>query len=292
LSRGAGKEASGAGGRGKGKNSVGSNSNTSIFNFADAMGEGNAHMARLLVLYLYNQEKVAPVGPLGCVQLRCSTYDRTYFTPVPFVECLDTRAVLSLDTGRLFVRTKSGLTVFFDMKRCIWRSAEFSWPLNQLGVDDQQWDKSIHKPWLAFPWGDPGVVRVNVSGEGLVPSVSVIFFFKHLFDREMQKQKPYAGPLVGFRPFIRCHGHIDLTMGNPVPKILNRLHLGLRFLPAEELWRQRTVALFLAHHPRAGSLSRIRVLDVETLRRIMQMEKCSTASVHTVSGIDGGIPFP
>jgi hypothetical protein len=120
----------------------------------------------------------------------------------------------------------------------------------------------------------------------------VIFFFKHLFDREMQKQKPYAGPLVGFRPFIRCHGHIDLTMGNPVPKILNRLHLGLRFLPAEELWRQRTVALFLAHHPRAGSLSRIRVLDVETLRRIMQMEKCSTASVHTVSGIDGGIPFP
>jgi hypothetical protein len=24
----------------------------------------------------------------------------------------------------------------------------------------------------------------------------------------------------------------------------------------------------------------------------MQMEKCSTASVHTVSGIDGGIPFP
>ena len=129
MSRGAGKEASGAGGRGKGKNSVGSNSNTSIFNFADTMGEGNAHMARLLVLYLYNQEKVAPVGPLGCVQLRCSTYDRTYFTPVPFVECLDTRAVLSLDTGRLFVRTKSGLTVFFDMKRCIWRSAEFSWPL-------------------------------------------------------------------------------------------------------------------------------------------------------------------
>ena len=81
-------------------------------------------------------------------------------------------------------------------------------------------------------------------------------------------------------------------MEKPVPYVLNRLHLGLRFLPAEELWRQRTVALFLAHHPRAGSLSRIRVLDVETLRRIMQMGKCSTASVHAVSDIDGGIPFP
>jgi hypothetical protein len=34
------------------------------------------------------------------------------------------------------------------------------------------------------------------------------------------------------------------------------------------------------------------VLDVETLRRIMQMEKCSTAFVHAVSDIDGGIPFP
>ena len=255
------------------------------------MGEGDAHMARLLVLYLFNQEKVALVGPLGCVQLRCSTYDQTFFTPVPFVECQDTRAVLSLDTGRLFVRTKSGLAVFFDMKYCIWRGADFLWPLNRLGVDDQQWNKSFDKPWLAFPWGDPGVVRVNVSEEGR-PDVQVIFSFKHLFDREMQQQQT-PGPLVGFRPFIRCHGCISLGgFQKPVPYVLNRLHLGLRFLPAEELWRQRTVALFLAHHPRAGSLSRIRVLDVETLRRIMQMEKCSTAFVHAVSDIDGGIPFP
>ncbi len=260
------------------------------------MGEGNAHIARLLVLYLYNQEKVAPTEPLGCVQLRCSTVEdtRIFFTPFPFVECLETRAVLSLDTGRLFVRTKSGYTVFFDMKECIWRAPDFAMPLHQLGVQQLQWNSSFPKPWLAFPWGDPGVVRIYVSVFQGRPVVQVMFVFEHLFHREMQKQaQKYPGGVVGFRPFVRCHGCIDLRwMDKPVPYVLNRLYLGLRFLPAEDLWRQRAVALFLAHHPRAGSLSRIRVLDVETLRRIMQMEKNSTASVHAVCDIDGRIPFP
>jgi len=257
------------------------------------MGEGNAHIARLLVLYLYNQEKVAPTGPLGCVQLRCSLDTGIYFTPFPFVECLDTRAVISLDTGRLFVRTKSGLTVFFDMKECIWGAPDFFMPLRQLGVQLLQWNTCFHKPWLAFPWGDPGV-RIYVSVLQGRPVVQVMFVFEHLFHQEMQKQAlKYPQGVRGFQPYVRCHGCIDLRwMEKPVPYVLNRLHLGLRFLPAEELWRQRTVALFLAHHPRAGRLSRIRVLDVETLRRIMQMGKCSTASVHAVSDIDGGIPFP
>ncbi len=164
--------------------------------------------------------------------------------------------------------------------------------LLQLGIDDRHWDASFPRPWLAFPWGDPGVVLIHVSDFQGRPVVNVMFVFEHLAHREKQRvMQKYPGVEFGdSQPFVRCHGHIDLRwMDKPVPYVLNRLHLGLRFLPAEELWRQRTIAVFLAYHPRAGSLSRIRVLDVETMRSIMQKAKSSTASA---SDIDGGILFP
>ena len=270
LSRGAGKKARGA--DGNDRTPAGLVRNPSIFSFADDFCDGNAHMARMLVLYLYNQEKVASTR-LGCVQLRCSAVEDTpgiYFTPV-FDECLETRAVLSLDTGRLYVQTKSKKLVFFDIKECIWTTCDFARPLRLLGITESHWNSFFPRPWLAFPWWDSSVVRVYVSEYLGRVVVRLLFVFQHLFEREQQRSLLKYPHIVN--PFLRYHGELDLRWRDtPVPYVLSKLHLGILFLPAEELWRRRTLAVFLAYHPRVGSLSRIRVLDVETLRRIMQID--------------------
>ena len=60
----------------------------------------------------------------------------------------------------------------------------------------------------------------------------------------------------------RCHSRLIFSRGQPLPFIMLRLLPGVRYLPAEERWRQRAVAVLLALHPRAGEDSLIRVLSI------------------------------
>jgi hypothetical protein len=62
---------------------------------------------------------------------------------------------------------------------------------------------------------------------------------------------------------------------------MRRLLLGVQFLPAEERWRQRAVAVLLALHPSAGEGSLIRVLSPDIFRTIMRLE-------YSTPGIRGG----
>ena len=81
LSRGAGKKARGA--DGNDRTPAGLVRNPSIFSFADDFCDGNAHMARMLVLYLYNQEKVAStrLGACSCDAAQLKTR-RAFILPL------------------------------------------------------------------------------------------------------------------------------------------------------------------------------------------------------------------
>jgi hypothetical protein len=100
------------------------------------------------------------------------------------------------------------------------------------------------------------------------------FFYEHL----MLPEPPKMGSLLRF------------TCYQPLPFIMRRLLLGLRYLPAEERWRQRAVAVLLALHPRVGEDSPIRVLLPDVFRTIMQLEY-STPGISR-GGPGGGSPSP
>ena len=70
----------------------------------------------------------------------------------------------------------------------------------------------------------------------------------------------------------RCHSRLIFSRGQPLPFIMLRLLPGVRYLPAEERWRQRAVVVLLALHSRAGEDSLIRVLSPDIFLTIMQLE--------------------
>jgi hypothetical protein len=73
---------------------------------------------------------------------------------------------------------------------------------------------------------------------------------------------------------------------------MRRLLLGVRYLPAEERWRQRAVAVLLALHPRTGKDSPMRVLLPDVVRKIMQLEYSTPEITEIGAGPGGGSPTP
>ena len=88
----------------------------------------------------------------------------------------------------------------------------------------------------------------------------------------------------------RSHSLLHIPTVTPLPIIMQRLLRGVRYLPAEQRWRQRAVAALLALHDRLGKDSNMRVLLPDNFRRIMELEHMALDGAPEMIG--GGGPAP
>ena len=144
--------------------------------------------------------------------------------------------------------------------------------------------------WLALPWQTARIILdYHIPLQYYAPHVMAMFVYDHLMPQ-------HEGPLH-FRPCLRSvvalsHSLLHLSTLQRLPFIMRRLLRGVRYLPAEERWRQRAVAVLLALHPRTGKDSPMRVLLPDVVRKIMQLEYSTPEITEIGAGPGGGSPTP
>ena len=241
------------------------------FSFHDRRGAAEGYTARLVAEFCVRRAG-AHYGLHQCVKLRCTKRWDVDFTHFPFVECSDYRATLLLSTGTLVIRTPAGACFAYNVASNM--KVAFGKAVNILPYE---WFET--RPWLALPWNN---TRIYIDERSDTPFVVAAIVHEHLIPERIRK-----GGGVNWE---RCHSSLYFPLSQPLPFIMRRLLLGIRYLPAEERWRQRAVAVLLALHPRAGEDSPIRVLLPDIFRTIMQLEY-STPGISR-GGPGGGSPSP
>jgi hypothetical protein len=207
------------------------------FTVHDSRGPVNGYSARLVADFCVRKAG-AHYGRHQCIKLRCTGLD--------FVEDSGHTATLLLGTGTLVVRTPAGECFAYDVASNMQR--EFG---DAVKMSREEWQET--RPWLALPWHD---ARIYVGKWHHPPNAYTAIIHEHLMIPEPPSH----------------HSLLCFTCDQPLPFIMRRLLLGVRYLPAEERWRQRAVAVLLALHPRAGEDSLIRVLSPDSFRIIMRLE--------------------
>jgi hypothetical protein len=174
------------------------------------------------------------------------------------------------------IRTPAGACCVYDVASSM--QSEFG---NAVKLSRMEWQET--RPWLALPWHD---ARIFVDDRSHPPFAVAAILHDHLIPDRIRKGASSQ--------LERCHSTLHFpSLGQgcqPLPFIMRRLLLGVQYLPAEERWRQRAVAVLLALHPRAGEGSLIRVLSPDVFRTIMRLEY-STPGISR-GGPGGGSPSP
>jgi hypothetical protein len=237
------------------------------FTVHDRNGSAEGYTARLVADFFVRRAG-AHYGLHQCVKLRCTQRFDIDYTHFPFIECSDCRATLLLSTGTLVVRTPAGACFAYDVGRNM--KVAFA-----LGVNPYEWFET--RPWLALPWNNTRIYIDERSDTRVVAAI----VHEHLIPDRVRK---------GGNNWERCHSALYFPFSQQLPFIMRRLLLGVQYLPAEERWRQRAVAVLLALHPRAGEDSPIRVLLPDIFRIIMRLEY-STPGISR-GGPGGGSPSP
>ena len=219
------------------------------FSYNDRKGPADGYSARLVAAFSVRKAG-AHYGLHQCVKLRCTRLFDIHFTHFPFIESSDYRATLLLGTGTLVVRTPAGACFVYGVAGSMQRAFGDAVKLSR-----HEWQET--RPWLALPWNN---ARIVVDERANPPFVLANILHEHLIPKGASSK------------WERCHSTLFFSRGQPLPFIMRRLLLGVRYLPAEERWRQRAVAVLLALHPRAGEDSLIRVLSPDIFRTIMQLE--------------------
>ena len=232
------------------------------FEFYDRKGPADGYSARLVAAFSVRKAG-AHYGLHHCVKLRCTRRFDIHFTHFPFIECSDYRATLLLGTGTLVVRTPAGACFVYGV------AGEMQMAFgNAVKLSRDEWQET--RPWLALPWNN---ARIVVDERANPPFVLANIVHEHLIPQHIRNGASSKRE--------RCHSTLIFSRGQPLPFIMRRLLLGVQFLPAEERWRQRAVAVLLALHPSAGEGSLIRVLSPDIFRTIMRLE-------YSTPGIRGG----
>ena len=242
------------------------------FSLYDIRGPAEGYSARLVAKFC-ERRAGALYGLHQCVKLRCTRRFDGHFIHFPFVECRECTATLLLGTGTLVIRSPAGACGVYEVARAM--QMEFG---NAVKLTRDEWQQT--RPWLALPWHN---ARIHIDDKQHPPFVAVNIIYDHLIPEHIRRGASSN--------FVRCHStlHFPYRSSQPLPFIMRRLLLGIRYLPAENRWRQRAVAVLLALHPRAGEDSPIRVLLPDIFRIIMRLEY-STPGIR--GGPGGGSPSP
>ena len=250
------------------------------FSYNDQKGPADGHSARLVAAFIEHRTG-ALYGLHQCgVKLRCTRDWRFVgrFICFPFVECSDSAATLLLSTGTLVVRTGAGACCVYDVAGSMQR--EFG---NAVKLSRDEWQET--RPWLALPWHN---ARIYIDDTEHPPLVVAAIVHEHMIPERIRNGASSE--------WERCHSRLYFPRHaqccQPLPFIMRRLLLGVRYLPAEERWRQRAVAVLLALHPRTGKDSPMRVLLPDVVRKIMQLEYSTPEITEIGAGPGGGSLSP
>ncbi len=173
------------------------------------------------------------------------------------------------------IRTPAGACCVYDVAGSMQR--EFG---NVVKLSRDEWQET--RPWLALPWHN---ARIYIDDREHPPFAVATIVHEHLIPDRIRKGASSEWERCHSTLYFPSHGQCSQSL----PFIMRRLLLGVRYLPAEERWRQRAVAVLLALHPRAGEDSLIRVLSPDIFRTIMQLEY-STPEIR--GGPGGGCLSP